>query len=141
MMTKFLIAFSLLLLTSCTSYAGDIHVAPDGNDANAGTAANPVATLKAAQSLDCAQMVYAHDQGQLAEATKLAASKVAPIESPARDAKSSDQKYWLNRSELRHLPLTPMQATKVNADLRNADDPTRWLSPRQKAMLNERREP
>ena len=97
--------------------------------------------VKAAQSLDCAQVVYAHDRKQLAEATKLAASKVAPIEAPARDAKSSDQKYWLNRSELRHLPLTPMQATKVNADLRNGADPTRWLSPRQKAMLKQRREP
>ncbi len=91
--------------------------------------------VKSAQELECARTVYAHDQEQFAKATKLAGHKVVLVESPARNAKASDQKYALNRSELRHLPLTPMQATKVNADLRNGEDPRRWLSPRQKQML------
>ena len=91
--------------------------------------------VRSAQELNCAQTVFAHDQEQLTKATRLAGRKAVLIKSPAREAKASDQKYTLNRTELRHLPLTPMQATKVNADLRNGEDPRRWLSPRQKEML------
>ena len=54
---------------------------------------------------------------------------------PARNAKPSDRKFALRRTELRYLPLTPMQATKVNADLRLGREATRWLSPRQMEIL------
>ena len=59
----------------------------------------------------------------------------APTTGTLRDAKPSDRKYALNQSPLRYLPLTPMQATKVNADLRAGRDPTGPLSPRQIEML------
>ena len=50
------------------------------------------------------------------------------------DAKLSDEKHSLRRAALRHLPLTPSQATKVNAALRLGTDVDRWLSPRQRRL-------
>ena len=61
-------------------------------------------------------------------------------------ATRTDQKFYLGRSTLRFLPLTPLQATRVNAALGGGGDPARWLSPRQRALVSEidtafRREP
>jgi hypothetical protein len=53
----------------------------------------------------------------------------------ARSAGDSDRKYYLQRSPLNYLPLTPMQRTKVNAALGTNGDPEMWLSPRQAALL------
>jgi hypothetical protein len=52
----------------------------------------------------------------------------------ARDASHGDQKYHLKRSKLRLLPLTPLQASRVNAALRHRQDPQAWLSPRQRTL-------
>lgn len=52
----------------------------------------------------------------------------------ARDAGDSDQKYHLKRSKLRYLPLTPLQAARVNAALGAGRSPLPWLSPRQRVL-------
>lgn len=57
------------------------------------------------------------------------------IEGTVRDAEPADRKFALNQSELRYLPLTPMQATRVNADIHAGADPTARLSPRQIQLL------
>ncbi|MEM8884964.1 MAG: thioredoxin family (seleno)protein, partial [Planctomycetota bacterium] len=44
-----------------------------------------------------------------------------------------DNKYQLSRTHYRYVPLTPIQATRINANVR---DGARWLSPRQKAYLD-----
>lgn len=67
----------------------------------------------------------------LARHAESAGCRTAPAGASARDAKDSDRKVYLARSELRHLPLTPAQAAKVNAALRFGDRPAPWLSPRQ----------
>lgn len=69
------------------------------------------------------------DAERLAREAQLASCTAAPDD--ARPAKDSDRKYYLRRSPLRHLPLTPMQQTRVNAALGTGGDPTSWLSPRQ----------
>lgn len=51
-----------------------------------------------------------------------------------RDASDGDQKYHLQRSRWRYLPLTPSQASRVNAALSRGQSPERWLSPRQRAL-------
>ena len=86
--------------------------------------------LASARRMQCADKVFAHEFDQLT-AARAAGDDVKLIKEPARSARPDDQKYWLKQSELRFLPLTPMQATKVNADLRNRTDPRRSLSPRQ----------
>jgi hypothetical protein len=49
-------------------------------------------------------------------------------------ASSDNQKFHLKRSRLRYLPLTPLQATRVNSAVANHEAPERWLSPRQREL-------
>ena len=42
-----------------------------------------------------------------------------------------DDLYQLSHSRLARVPMTPLQAQRVNADLGHRQDPLRWLSPRQ----------
>jgi hypothetical protein len=91
--------------------------------------------VNAARQRQCATKIYAHDEQQLETARALAGGIAAGLDAPARSAKASDQKFALRHCELRYLPLTPMQATKVNADLRSGKDPARWLSPRQRELV------
>lgn len=68
----------------------------------------------------------------LVRAAETAGCRVAADGGPAREADASDRKYYLARSDLRWLPLTPAQAAKVNAALRFDRSPDPWLSPRQR---------
>lgn len=89
--------------------------------------------VEAARRADCCDHVYTHTPQQ---ATALAErSDASALPARARDAKADDRKFALNRSPMRLLPLTPMQATKVNAALRLGKDPSAWITPRQAALL------
>lgn len=91
-----------------------------------------------AQSMECASKVFAHSDDQLDVAKKLVGDKAVATPGESRAAKLSDQKYYLrNTKAVRHLPLTQLQSTKINARLgrrANFDD---LLSPRQKVLLEE----
>jgi hypothetical protein len=52
----------------------------------------------------------------------------------ARAASDRDQKYYLQGSIWRHLPLTELQRTRVNAALGQGRSPLPWVSPRQAAI-------
>ncbi|MGI9516540.1 MAG: VPGUxxT family thioredoxin-like (seleno)protein, type 2 [Pirellulaceae bacterium] len=94
--------------------------------------------LKKALEMECASTVYAHDEAQRASSTAAGADVVDAAEHPVtRDAKESDQKYYLRNSVYRHLPLTELQAVKINGalDPDNPSDPAVHLSPRQREML------
>ncbi len=54
-----------------------------------------------------------------------------------RASKDSDQLYYLARSPLRYLPLTPLQARRVNGALGSKRNPSDWLSPRQLELASE----
>ena len=45
-----------------------------------------------------------------------------------------DDRYQLQHSSLSRVPMTELQAQRVNADLGNRRDPRRWLSPRQLSL-------
>ena len=91
--------------------------------------------LKSAQQLKCASTVFAHDQNQLRSAKSFASDVQLLSESSGRrDAKASDQKYYLRQTVLRHLPLTPLQSTKINAALHTQGDVAHLLSPRQQKL-------
>jgi hypothetical protein len=51
-----------------------------------------------------------------------------------RKAEATEYLYHLQHSFLRFVPLTELQATRVNADLAQAKDPAHWMSPRQRAL-------
>ncbi len=91
--------------------------------------------LESAQSLDCASKVFAHTDEQLDIARAAVGDQAARASGAMRDAKASDQKYYLSHSLYRHLPLTPTQATKINAVVKQQKSPEKLLSPRQRQMM------
>lgn len=91
--------------------------------------------LEVAQSFDCASKVFAHDDAQYSAARDKVGPDAMRVNDAMRDAKDSDQLYYLRQSVLRHLPLAPYQATKVNAALGLNQSVERWLSPRQQSLL------
>ncbi len=90
--------------------------------------------LERAIGFDCAQRVFAHTDAQLEVARKRVGKRAVRTDDVARDAKTSDRKWHLQRSALRWLPLTPTQAARLNADLASGGDTSRWLSPRQSQL-------
>jgi hypothetical protein len=93
--------------------------------------------VEIAQSFDCASKVFTHSDEQLAIAQKIVGEDAVALKSDesVRNAKASDQKYFLLQSPLRHLPLIEVQATKINAALQSKQACDVWLSPRQKKWL------
>ena len=90
--------------------------------------------LEKAQSFDCASRVFTHTRKQLELAQEAVGDKAVKASGSMRDAKQSDQKYYLSRTLFRHLPLTQMQATKVNSLVDQRKPVDSALSPRQRQM-------
>ena len=90
--------------------------------------------IRTSRSLDCASTVFAHSDGQLAMARAEVGSDAKPTTGEFREADASDRKYYLRNSELRHLPLTELQATRVNAALAKKTNVAELLSPRQRTL-------
>ncbi len=90
--------------------------------------------LTQAVEVECADRIFAHDDSSLAIARRVAGDRAVKRSAPARQAKASDQKYTLRNINLWYVPLTPMQATKVNAAIRLRESPYVWLSPNQIAL-------
>jgi hypothetical protein len=86
--------------------------------------------------LECTSRVYAPTDEEFRIAERLVGDKARRLTEPARDAIPYDRLFSLKTSNIKYLPLTPMQATKVNAalGLRNLD-PKVWLSPQQLELL------
>ena len=91
--------------------------------------------LEEARGRGCADHVYAHDAEQLETAQRIFGNAVTRTRTLAESAAERDQKYNLRRSRFRKLELTPRQAMRVNAALASAENPLRWLSPRQRKLL------
>lgn len=90
-----------------------------------------------AKSFECASWVFAHDEEQLKTARKLVGAQAVPFpdNEKTRDAKASDQKYYLANTPLIALPLTECQATKLNAAVKSKKDVDAFLSPRQRELM------
>ncbi|MEM6675607.1 MAG: hypothetical protein AAF726_22340 [Planctomycetota bacterium] len=93
--------------------------------------------IDAAVEHGCASRVWTTSEEQLGVAKKdgRIAARVEAFAGGLRPAKASDQLYYLERSPLRYLPLTPVQARRVNGALYTKKDPGAWLSPRQKELF------
>lgn len=67
----------------------------------------------------CASTVYARSKSQKEVASALASDRVQRIGEKefGRDAKNSDQKYYLSSSPMRLVPMTSIQQMKVNSSL------------------------
>ncbi len=90
--------------------------------------------VAAADRLACADRVYV-PAAQLDAARGVTGERAHELDGMPTDAKETDRKFALRRAPHRYLPLTPAQASKVNAALRLGGDVDTWLSPRQRALL------
>lgn len=92
--------------------------------------------LTEAQKFDCASKVFAHTDSQLAAAMQAVGKKKSErVSGNMRDAKASDQKYYLLQTPARYLPMTELQATKVNSLIGSRKSVANALSPRQQKLL------
>ena len=90
--------------------------------------------LGAAKELNCTSQVFTTTPAQ-AEVAQSAGIESAALDPDAlRPAKTSDDLHSLARSPMRFLPLTPLQALRVNAALRQGEDALALLSPSQRAL-------
>jgi hypothetical protein len=87
-----------------------------------------------AERLDCALFVYTHSEEQARIARARIGDRAQPLASPMRKAAASEHLYHLQRTSLRFVPMTELQATRVNASLAQGADPAHWMSPRQRAI-------
>ncbi|MEZ6018341.1 MAG: hypothetical protein R3F49_24800 [Planctomycetota bacterium] len=106
------------------------------------------ALLAAAIARSCDQRVFATTEVQLATARAKVGERAerfdVALHGPLRVAAATEQLYYLGRSSLRFVPLTPMQARRVNAALSaqalapqvagTDAAPDAFLSPRQREL-------
>lgn len=86
-----------------------------------------------AQRLSCFRKVYARDTHQRLEAAALVAGVVARSDAPV-DTSTQQQFHLSMHPEYHYLPLTSLQATRLNAALFAHDDPEQFLSPAQQRL-------
>jgi len=89
--------------------------------------------LAKAQELRCAHTVFARTDEQQKTASEHSKNKVVRTDDPT-DTSTTQQYHLAHRKSYFYLPLTALQATKVNAALADRKDPDRWLSPTQLDM-------
>ena len=94
------------------------------------------ALLKVAAEKGCATRAWTTTEAQANGARMRLGELATALTEDPRDAKESDQLYYLRDTAMRYLPLTPLQARRVNGALFQAKNPEKWLSPGQIALLD-----
>ncbi len=89
--------------------------------------------VKQAQSMECADRVFARSDEQRKLAGKIEAVRVERSDESMR-ATPKDDKYELAQTDWRFIPMTELQATRANALIEQGQDPSRLFSPRQREM-------
>lgn len=87
--------------------------------------------VEQAKAKSCTTKIFTTTEDQLRIAREAVGDDAKALVGEPRISKDSDQLYYLKRSHLRHLPLSPLQARRVNGALGSKQDASQWLSPRQ----------
>ena len=90
--------------------------------------------VKQAQKLGCTRKVFARNKAQQKTASKLVGKKAVSSNDPIRPDR--DTKYYLRQEAARYLPLTDIQAARVNAAVGRRQDVTSHLSPSQTELYD-----
>ena len=90
--------------------------------------------VKAAQRQHCARKVFSRNPKRQEAALRLVGPRAARSDEPIRPDRQP--KYYLANTSFRHVPMSPMQATRVNGAIGSRRDPTQLLSPRQREILH-----
>ena len=88
--------------------------------------------VKEAVSANCASHVYAENVQQEKKASKVVGQRSVSNKSNFRMDK--DPKYYLSRTPYQYIPMTALQAVKVNSLIGERKNPDSILSPRQIAL-------
>ena len=95
--------------------------------------------LKHARKMECTATVYTYDDNQrkIADLAKIDNVVEWDDSLETRLVARPEQKYYLRNSILAHLPLTELQAVKLNVALSSGDQDSAmtYLSPRQRRLL------
>lgn len=97
-----------------------------------------VKLVEQAQALGCARAVHTGTQAQV-DTLKAAGIEAQVLTRKPRRAPTSDQLRHLSASLLKYLPLTPLQAQRINARLAASKNASNLLSPRQLELFAELR--
>jgi len=79
-----------------------------------------------AKKVNCADEVYIDDKVKLN----------VPVKNTAAYRKDRDDKYYLSRTPYKIIPMTTLQAAKVNSAIGSRQSPEQYLSPRQIELFN-----
>jgi hypothetical protein len=90
--------------------------------------------LSELQRLECAEHLWVERKPELDLASAALGERAELAFAEVRPAPAADQKHALALSPLARLPLTPLQAQKVNSALAAGESPARWLAPWQAAL-------
>jgi hypothetical protein len=94
----------------------------------------PADLVKLAAEARCARTVFVRTDAEEKSARDLALLEV--VRTTSRVALDTEQKYHLaNKVPWNRIPMTEAQASRVNAAVAADEDPSRWLSPAQKKLL------
>lgn len=89
------------------------------------------ALVRRADQMSCAQKVLTRDDAQHEVAMRLVKERAVRSDGEIR---TDDDKYFLARIMLGRVPMTPLQAARVNAIIRHKGDATPLLAPVQRAL-------
>ncbi|MBT8221167.1 MAG: thioredoxin family protein [Bacteroidia bacterium] len=81
-----------------------------------------------AEKVSCADAVYLDDTDEV--------NSDLPIKKTSKYRMDKDNKYYLSKTAYQNIPMTPLQATKVNGAIGSGDNPEKYLSPRQLELFN-----
>lgn len=90
------------------------------------------ALLERARGMKCADTVYTRGAEQQAMA-EIAGGRAVPLTDEVRPDKAP--KYYLSQTALKFVPMSGIQAMRVNSALGSEKDGLEWLSPRQRKLL------
>jgi hypothetical protein len=86
-----------------------------------------------AQQMKCAGTIYARSDRQ--EKVGKAMKGVSFVRTDEKSRPDKEPKYYLSKSLYRFVPMTPTQASRVNAAIHSSRDPDAILSPSQLKLL------
>lgn len=89
--------------------------------------------VQEAKKFQCANNVFARNDAQHKEARKLVGSSAVRTDDAIRPDKKP--KYYLSKTAYKYVPMTGLQAARVNAAIFQKKDPNQFLSPRQIELL------
>ena len=88
--------------------------------------------VKQASEAKCALRVFTRDDAQQEAASAIVKDRAVRSDGEVR---TDDDKFYLSRTPLKHVPMTPMQASRLNARVGEHEDPTPLLAPVQRTLL------